>query len=148
TPSCRQGHGLCGRELCCVYLKEEFDPVSIKMAKEQNLNLNSLKISGMCGRLLCCLGYEYDVYKELNESMPKTDIKVEVGDKMFTVISTEPLRGTVRLINADNIIEVNKNDIIKEGDKFKITSKALQAINTRIKKEDADNEDDMPNYKL
>ena len=53
------GFGLCGRELCCVYLKEEFDPVSIKMAKEQNLNLNSLKISVMCGRLLCCLGYEY-----------------------------------------------------------------------------------------
>jgi cell fate regulator YaaT (PSP1 superfamily) len=57
------GYGPCGKELCCVNQREEFEPVSIKMAKEQSLNLNSLKISGMCGRLLCCLAYEFETYR-------------------------------------------------------------------------------------
>ncbi len=142
------GHGLCGRELCCVYLKEEFDPVSIKMAKEQSLNLNSLKISGMCGRLLCCLGYEYEVYKELNESMPKPDAKIDAGDRKLTVISVEPLKGTVKLADGDNVVVVNKNDIVSEGGKYKISSKVLQAIAAEMKKEEADNEGDLPEFKL
>ena len=61
------GFGRCGREFCCASYLSEFEPVSIKMAKEQNLPLNPLKISGVCGRLLCCLGHEYETYKELNQ---------------------------------------------------------------------------------
>ncbi len=61
------GYGRCGRELCCASFLTEFAPVSIKMAKEQNLPLNPVKISGVCGRLLCCLGHEYETYREMNE---------------------------------------------------------------------------------
>ncbi|MGI2335354.1 MAG: PSP1 domain-containing protein [Dehalogenimonas sp.] len=61
------GFGRCGREFCCSSYLSEFEPVSIKMAKEQNLPLNPLKISGVCGRLLCCLGHEYEVYRQLNQ---------------------------------------------------------------------------------
>ena len=68
------GYGPCGKKMCCLFQRDDFDPVSIKMAKEQNLNLNSMKISGMCGRLLCCLGYEYEIYKELNKKIPQVDI--------------------------------------------------------------------------
>lgn len=63
------GFGRCGREFCCANYLIEFDPVSIKMAKEQNLPLNPLKISGVCGRLLCCLNHEYETYKKLNAEM-------------------------------------------------------------------------------
>jgi cell fate regulator YaaT (PSP1 superfamily) len=61
------GYGRCGRELCCASYLTDFAPVSIKMAKEQNLPLNPVKISGVCGRLLCCLGHEYETYREMNE---------------------------------------------------------------------------------
>ena len=61
------GYGRCGRELCCASYLTDFAPVSIKMAKEQNLPLNPVKISGVCGRLLCCLGNEYETYKDMNE---------------------------------------------------------------------------------
>jgi cell fate regulator YaaT (PSP1 superfamily) len=61
------GYGRCGRELCCASFMVDFAPVSIKMAKEQNLPLNPVKISGVCGRLLCCLGHEYETYREMNE---------------------------------------------------------------------------------
>ena len=66
------GIGICGRALCCHSYLSEFIPVSIKMAKEQNLSLNPQKISGVCGRLMCCLRYEYDTYKEFNSRAPKT----------------------------------------------------------------------------
>ncbi len=129
------GHGLCGRELCCVYLKDEFDPVSIKMAKEQNLNLNSLKISGMCGRLLCCLGYEYELYRELNESIPKADTRIHAGDKIFTVRSVDPLRGILKLVNKDTAIDVSKDDIIRQGNKYFITEKKLEELTKSIDEE-------------
>src|SRR3990167_1822644 len=64
------GLGPCGRALCCATYLKDFEPVTIKMAKEQNLSLNPTKISGLCGRLMCCLSYEYDTYKSLMEGMP------------------------------------------------------------------------------
>ena len=64
------GIGICGRPLCCASYLSEFIPVSIKMAKEQNLSLNPTKISGVCGRLMCCLKYEEDTYEELNSKLP------------------------------------------------------------------------------
>ena len=65
------GIGICGRPLCCASYLSEFIPVSIKMAKEQNLSLNPTKISGVCGRLMCCLKYEEDTYEELNGRLPE-----------------------------------------------------------------------------
>ena len=72
------GIGICGRPLCCATFLGDFQPVSIKMAKEQNLSLNPTKISGICGRLMCCLKYEEDVYEELNKKLPR------VGDIIST----------------------------------------------------------------
>jgi cell fate regulator YaaT (PSP1 superfamily) len=92
------GFGPCGRIQCCVIQKDEFAPVSIKMAKDQNLNLNSLKISGMCGRLLCCLGAEYETYKELNANFPAVGTEIMCGSLVFTVISGDILKQTLKKI--------------------------------------------------
>ena len=86
----RGGIGICGRPLCCHTYLTEFAPVSIKMAKEQNLSLNPSKISGVCGRLMCCLTNEEETYEELNSRLPA------VGD---TVTTPEKLRGEVQSIN-------------------------------------------------
>ncbi|MGL4368491.1 MAG: PSP1 domain-containing protein, partial [Spirochaetota bacterium] len=77
------GFGSCGRHLCCGHMSGEFAPVSIRMAKDQNLNLNSLKISGICGRLLCCLSYECDTYSELNVGLPEAGADITVAGKSF-----------------------------------------------------------------
>lgn len=74
------GLGHCGQELCCKRLGGEFSPVSIRMAKEQNLSLNPQKISGVCGRLMCCLRYEYETYKEFNARAPKMGAKIDIPD--------------------------------------------------------------------
>lgn len=79
------GLGHCGQELCCTRFGGEFSPVSIRMAKEQNLSLNPQKISGVCGRLMCCLRYEYDTYKEFNSRAPKMGAKIETPDGIAKV---------------------------------------------------------------
>ena len=86
----RGGIGICGRELCCHTYLSEFAPVSIKMAKEQNLSLNPTKISGVCGRLMCCLTNEQETYEKLNSRLPST------GD---TVTTPEGLRGEVQSLS-------------------------------------------------
>ena len=75
------GLGICGRELCCSSFLTQFNPVSVKMAKEQGLALNPTKISGQCGRLLCCLGYEFETYTQLKKGMPKQGKKVMWQDR-------------------------------------------------------------------
>jgi cell fate regulator YaaT (PSP1 superfamily) len=122
------GYGPCGRQLCCVNLKEEFDPVSIKMAKEQNLNLNSLKISGMCGRLLCCLGYEYKVYQELNKILPNPGTEIFVGDKTYMVESVEPLKQTSKIRRGEHIIDISSRQIINNKGKFTVSEEVLSEI--------------------
>lgn len=84
------GIGICGRELCCHSHLSEFVPVSIKMAKEQNLSLNPTKISGVCGRLMCCLKHEEETYEELNRRLPN------VGDRVTT---EDGLKGEVSSVN-------------------------------------------------
>jgi cell fate regulator YaaT (PSP1 superfamily) len=84
------GFGPCGRVLCCATYLKDFEPVTIKMAKEQNLPLNPTKISGLCGRLMCCLGYEHKTYKDLMKGLP------EVGE----TVKTEKGAGKVVSINA------------------------------------------------
>jgi len=89
------GYGRCGRDLCCQSFLTEFSPVSIKMAKEQNLPLSSMKISGICGRLLCCLGYEYEQYRDVNKKMPRVGKAVETDMGEAIVTGTNPLEEMV-----------------------------------------------------
>ncbi len=91
------GCGPCGKALCCASWMSDFQPVSIKMAKTQNLSLNPTKISGICGRLMCCLKYENDVYIELRRGMPDNGEKVQTPDGNGKVIDTNLLQGKVRV---------------------------------------------------
>ena len=96
------GIGSCGRILCCSTFLPDFAQVSIKMAKEQGLSLNSAKISGMCGRLMCCLHFEAETYTEEIRRTPAIDSQVKTEDGIGTVISTNPLAGTIRVIFKDS----------------------------------------------
>lgn len=91
------GNGVCGRELCCCSFLNNFDAVSIKMAKEQNMSLNPSKISGVCGRLMCCLKYEQEAYEEKLGRLPKVGSIVETVDGEGTVDSVEILKENVRV---------------------------------------------------
>ena len=86
------GLGICGKEFCCSQFLDEFQPVSIKMAKTQNLSLNPTKISGTCGRLMCCLKYEQDAYEELVKNAPKVDSYVETPEGTGTITEINLLR--------------------------------------------------------
>lgn len=90
------GIGICGRPLCCASFLGDFHPVSIKMAKEQNLSLNPTKISGVCGRLMCCLKYEEDVYEELNKKLPRTGDIIATPDGTGEILATNVLMQQVK----------------------------------------------------
>lgn len=90
------GVGICGRALCCNAITDKLRPVSIKMAKEQNLTLNSMKISGPCGRLLCCLSYEVDVYREARQTLPAMGTRVQFEGEEFRVTEMNVLARRVR----------------------------------------------------
>jgi cell fate regulator YaaT (PSP1 superfamily) len=90
-----KGVGRCGRVLCCANFLHQFDPVSIKMAKEQDLPLNPAKISGVCGRLLCCLAYENELYRELKSQMPKVGQRVSTPSGQGNVVALNILKETV-----------------------------------------------------
>lgn len=111
------GIGCCGRELCCHSHQPEFLPVSIKMAKDQNLSLNPSKISGNCGRLMCCLRHEEETYEYLNSKLPV------IGDKVTT---PEGIRGEVQAVNVLRqlvkvLIVVDKNKDEKEVREYKVS---------------------------
>lgn len=89
------GFGLCGRVLCCKSFLKDFEPVTVRMAKDQNLPLNPTKISGVCGRLMCCLGYEHEVYKQLLQNLPKEGETINTKEGKGKVISVNPLKRTV-----------------------------------------------------
>lgn len=104
------GIGICGRELCCHNHLPEFIPVSIKMAKEQNLSLNPTKISGVCGRLMCCLKHEQETYEYLNSKLPNIGETVKTRDGFQgEVTSVNVLRQTVKLI-----VEIDDEREIRE----------------------------------
>ena len=108
------GIGICGRPLCCASYLSEFIPVSIKMAKEQNLSLNPTKISGVCGRLMCCLKYEEDTYEELNGRLPNIGDYVTTDDGLKgEVHSVSILRQLVKVI-----VTVNNDE--KEIREYKV----------------------------
>jgi len=89
------GIGRCGREICCATYLSKFDPVSIRMAKEQNLSLNPTKISGLCGRLMCCLTYEYETYRSLRKFFPRINIEVQTKNGPARVIRHNIIRDLV-----------------------------------------------------
>lgn len=112
------GIGVCGRNCCCSSWLSDFVPVSIKMAKEQNLSLNSTKISGVCGRLLCCLNYEEEYYEEVSKRMPQIGAQLKTPDGMGTVYKLKPLEEAVliKLTNERDEIEI-KRFTLEELDK-------------------------------
>ena len=89
------GIGTCGRELCCSSFIKNFDSVSIKMAKEQDLPLNPTKISGVCNRLLCCLTYEYETYRKQRKNMPKAGKRIKIGNDEYLVKRQNPLQESI-----------------------------------------------------
>lgn len=95
------GFGPCGRRLCCAAFLKDFEPVTVKMAKEQNLPLNPAKISGLCGRLMCCLGYEYKSYKELMKKLPREGERVKIKDIKGKVVNVNALKKTVIIETED-----------------------------------------------
>lgn len=103
------GLGLCGRQVCCAAFLGDFQPVSIKMAKEQNLSLNPTKISGVCGRLMCCLKYEEDHYEATRKMMPKVGKEVMTPDGVGTVVDLNILKETVR-------VRIPKGDATEQKD--------------------------------
>ena len=96
------GLGICGRPFCCAQFLDDFQPVSIKMAKTQNLSLNPTKISGTCGRLMCCLKYEQEAYEDLIRTSPKAESFVDTPDGRGTVTEVNLLRQSVKVRMEDN----------------------------------------------
>ncbi|MCL2376147.1 MAG: stage 0 sporulation family protein [Defluviitaleaceae bacterium] len=127
------GIGMCGRTLCCATFLSEFQPVSMKMAKDQSLSLNPSKISGICGRLMCCLKYEEETYEELNKGMPGIGDVIQTPDGQGEVLSVSTLRRTIRAVirknphdppninsySADDVNIVKKAEISAEPENFK-----------------------------
>jgi len=114
------GLGICGRPFCCKEFLDDFQPVSIKMAKTQNLSLNPTKISGTCGRLMCCLKYEQDAYEDLIKTAPKAESFVDTPDGRGTVTDVNLLRQSVRvrMEKAPDTFGTYKNDeiyVIRSG---------------------------------
>jgi cell fate regulator YaaT (PSP1 superfamily) len=108
------GVGPCGRELCCSSWLQEFQPVTVKMAKEQSLSLNPAKLAGMCGRLKCCLRYEYQTYVELRQSLPAVGARVESVKGEGVVVRQNVLRQTVVVRRAEDSVEVeaSRDDLV------------------------------------
>jgi cell fate regulator YaaT (PSP1 superfamily) len=98
------------------------------MAKEQSLNLNSMKISGMCGRLLCCLGYEYNTYRELNEGLPELEAVITAGDKAYTVISVNTLKESITIKDGDRFLEIRNRDMLQKNGKYKVRDELVESI--------------------
>jgi cell fate regulator YaaT (PSP1 superfamily) len=112
------GYGRCGRPLCCANFLCELAPVSIKMAKEQGLPLNPMKISGICGRLMCCLVYESEQYRIMREKLPKEGQLVTTASGAGKVIGTNPLTETVmvQLDESEATVELPLSEVtLKEG---------------------------------
>ena len=115
------GLGVCGRPYCCHSVTDKLRPVSIRMAKDQNLSLNSLKISGQCGRLLCCLSYEHDWYCEERKNLPNEGIRLNYDEVNFRVTEVNPLTRMIRLLGEDGrIIEIPSTRMVRVEGKWRI----------------------------
>ncbi|MCF8068648.1 MAG: stage 0 sporulation family protein [Desulfobacterales bacterium] len=111
------GMGRCGRELCCSSFLDKFEPVSIRMAKEQGLSLNPTKISGQCGRLMCCLTYENETYRELKKKFPKMGKIVDTPGGRGKVIRQNIIRGRIAVLidnNTEYETDVDKATLVED----------------------------------
>lgn len=127
------GIGPCGKIVCCGQFLGEFEPVSIKMAKEQSLSLNPTKISGLCGRLMCCLKYEHEVYEELLTKMPQIGAIVNTPEGRGTVVETftllEKVKVKVRLKdNTDDLLYFQVKDIEDTGEVDPAYEKIVETV--------------------
>lgn len=104
------GVGCCGRELCCATWLSDFAPISVRMAKDQNVSLNPVKISGICGRLLCCLGYEHQMYEDLAKDMPKLGKRVQTARGEGKVIRRNVLEGNFVVLIENKEFEISMED--------------------------------------
>lgn len=100
------GLAVCGRDYCCHSITDKLNPVSIKMAKEQNLSLNSMKISGPCGRLLCCLSYEYDYYREEKKKLPSEGGRLKIREDLLKIHEVNILSKKIYLTSPDGRVVV------------------------------------------
>lgn len=116
------GLGVCGRPFCCHSVSDKLRPVSIKMAKDQNLSLNSMKISGQCGRLLCCLSYEYDWYNETRKKLPQEGLNIHYDGTNFKITEVNLLTNMVKMFGDDGrLLEVNaKRFYLDNNNRWKI----------------------------
>ena len=105
------GLGVCGRPFCCCTFLPDFCQVSIKMAKEQNLSLNSQKISGACGRLMCCLRFEHETYQAEIKNTPPVGSHVKVAEGVGEVVEISPLTGYIKVKIFDNIKTYHRDDV-------------------------------------
>ncbi|MBS4959832.1 MAG: stage 0 sporulation family protein [Clostridiales bacterium] len=125
------GIGICGRTLCCATFLGDFQPVSIKMAKEQNLSLNPTKISGICGRLMCCLKYEEDVYEELNKKLPNIGDIISTPDGTGEILSVNVLMQIVKAA-----VRKKENDLpnigFYHGDEIKVVKSKRKPREERL----------------
>jgi len=112
------GYGRCGRPLCCMAYLSEFNPVSIRMAKEQDLPLNPMKISGVCGRLLCCLSYEGEQYRIIKEKLPPIGQRVATPMGIATVVGGNPLKETVFVeLESEAAVEFPLEEVKRAGER-------------------------------
>ena len=115
------GLGVCGRPYCCHAVNDKPPPVSIKMAKEQNLSLNSMKISGQCGRLLCCLSYEYKWYAEARKKLPNEGLRILYGGTNFRITDVNPLTEMIKMLGEDGrLLEVPSTRFKRIGGRWSI----------------------------
>lgn len=127
------GLGICGRPFCCSTFLGEFQPVSIKMAKEQSLSLNPVKISGTCGRLMCCLKYEQEAYEDLLRTTPKVGALVGTADGKGKVVEVNLLSGLVKVrLDADpdaaaRVYPKEEVHVLRDG-RIKVDKKEMEAL--------------------
>ena len=116
------GLGVCGRPYCCHAVSDRLRPVSIRMAKDQNLSLNSMKISGQCGRLLCCLSYEFECYTEARKKLPTEGIRLYYDGTNFRVMEINPLAAMVKMQGDDGrVLEVAASRFVNKDGKWRIS---------------------------
>ncbi len=110
------GLGVCGRPYCCNSVSDKLRPVSIRMAKDQNLSLNSIKISGQCGRLLCCLSYEVDWYAEARKNLPNEGVRLYYDGTNFKVTEVNLITSMIKMLGEDGrLLEVNAKRFAKDS---------------------------------
>jgi len=115
------GLGVCGRPYCCHSVRDKLPPVSIKMAKEQSLSLNSTKISGQCGRLLCCLSYEYNWYAEARKKLPSEGLHIYYDGSNFRITDVNPIKQIVRMLSEDGrLLEIPASRFVRDNGKWNI----------------------------